>query len=527
MKVRYGIMLICILVASLVSGCISGGGNGSDDGLSGTLAIAGSTTVQPIASAAAEVFMDLHPNVIVTIQGGGSGTGVTQAGQGVVDIGNASREVKASEYEAYPDLVATAVAADGIAVVVHPSNAIGTLTVEQIKGIFTGDITNWSQVGGADRTIVLVIREDGSGTRGTFEELVHDKIAPASGSLQKSSNGAVKTTVAQTPDAIGYMGLGYIDESVKALRVNNIIVSEATILNGSYPISRNLYMLTNGAPSGLAKEFIDFILSAEGQEIVAEEGFIKLEGAAPSTLSGTIRIAGSTTVQPIASAAAEAFMGIHQNVTITVQGGGSGTGVTQAGQGVVDIGNASREVKASEYDTYPDLVATAVAADGIAVIVHPSNQVTALTPEQVKGIFTGEITNWSQVGGADRTIVVVIREDGSGTRATFEELVHNKIASAAGALQKASNGAVKTTVAQTPDAIGYCGIGYVDSSISAVTVGGVLPSETTILNGSYPISRNLYMLTNGEPSGLVKAFIDFILSDAGQDIVAEEGFIRL
>ncbi len=160
-KVRYGIMLICILVASLVSGCISGGGNGSDDGLSGTLAIAGSTTVQPIASAAAEVFMDLHPNVIVTIQGGGSGTGVTQAGQGVVDIGNASREVKASEYEAYPDLVATAVAADGIAVVVHPSNAIGTLTVEQIKGIFTGEITNWSQVGGADRTIVVVIREVG------------------------------------------------------------------------------------------------------------------------------------------------------------------------------------------------------------------------------------------------------------------------------------------------------------------------------------------------------------------------------
>jgi phosphate transport system substrate-binding protein len=264
-------------MASLAAGCISGGDeNGSGDGLSGTIAIAGSTTVQPIASAAAEAFMDLHPDVTVTVQGGGSGTGVTQVGQGTVDIGNASREIKSSEMEEYPDLVPTAIAADGIAVVVNPGNGIDTLTIEQIKAIFTGEITNWSEVGGSDSEIVIVIREDGSGTRATFEELVHNKVSPAAGALQKPSNGAVKTTVAQTPNAIGYMGLGYLDESVKVIRVNNVIASEATILNGSYPISRNLYMITDGAPAGLAKEFIDFVLSAEGQEIVAEEGFIKL-----------------------------------------------------------------------------------------------------------------------------------------------------------------------------------------------------------------------------------------------------------
>ena len=277
MNVKYGIIIICILFASLASGCISGGDDtGAGDGLSGTIAIAGSTTVQPIASAAAEAFMALHPDVTVTVQGGGSGTGVTQVGQGTVDIGNASREVKGSEMEAYPDLVPTAVAADGIAVVVNPSNDIGTLTAEQIADIFTGKITNWSEVGGDDKEIVVVIREDGSGTRGSFEDLVHHGIDPVSGALQKPSNGAVKTTVAQTPSAIGYMGLGYLDETVKALRVDNIIVSEATILNGSYPISRNLYMITNGSPAGLAKEYIDFILSADGQAIVAEEGFIKL-----------------------------------------------------------------------------------------------------------------------------------------------------------------------------------------------------------------------------------------------------------
>jgi len=212
---------------------------------------------------------------------------------------------------------------------------------------------------------------------------------------------------------------------------------------------------------------------------------------------------------------------------VTVQGGGSGTGVTQVGQGVVDIGNASRDVKSSEYEEYPGLVATAIAADGVVVVVNPDNPVTSLTMEEIAKIFTGEITNWSEVGGEDEEIVVVIREDGSGTRSTFEELVHKDVDPTDEALQKPSNGALKTTVAETPNAIGYIGLGYVDSTVQMVEVDGVVASESTILDGTYPISRNLYMITNGEPTGLAKAFIDFILSDEGQEIVEEEGFIKL
>jgi len=524
---KFSVVIIGVLVISMLAGCISDD-EGETDDLSGTLALAGSTTVQPIASSAATAFMELHPDVIVTVQGGGSGTGVTQVGQGTVDIGNASREIKDSEYTEYPDLVPTAVAADGVVVVVHPSNPISDLTKDQIAQVFTGEIDNWSELGGPDQDIVVIIREDGSGTRATFEELVHKDVDPTDDALQKPSNGSAKTTVSETPYAIGYIGLGYVDDSVKMLKVGGVTASESTILDGTYPISRNLYMITNGEPEGLAKAFLDYVLSAEGQDIVAEEGFIKVSGASSTEeLSGTIAIAGSTTVQPIASAAADAFMAANPNVTVTVQGGGSGTGVTQVGQGVVDIGNASREIKGSEYTEYPNLVPTAVAADGVTVVVNPSNAVSALSSDQIAQIFTGQITNWSEVGGADEEIVVVIREDGSGTRATFEELVHKGVDPTDDALQKPSNGAAKTTVAETPNAIGYIGLGYVDSSVKMLKVDGVRASETTITNGQYPISRNLYMITNGEPSGLAEAFIDYVLSDEGQEIVAEEGFIPL
>jgi len=525
---KFSIVIIGVLMISMLSGCISGDGDGDTDGISGTLALAGSTTVQPIASAAATAFMELHSDVTVTVQGGGSGTGVTQVGQGTVDIGNASREIKDSEYTEYPDLVPTAIAADGVVVVVHPSNPISVLTIDQVAQIFTGEIDNWSELGGPDEEIVVIIREDGSGTRATFEELVHDDASPTDDALQKPSNGAAKTTVSQTPSAIGYIGLGYVDDTVKMIDVDGVTASETTILDGSYPISRNLYMITNGEPEGLAKTFLDYLLSAEGQEIVAEEGFIKVsDGSSTEELSGIIAIAGSTTVQPIASAAADAFMELHSDVTVTVQGGGSGTGVTQVGQGTVDIGNASREIKGSEYVEYPNLVPTAVAADGVAVVTHPGNSVSNLTKDQIAQIFTGAITNWSEVGGPDEEIVVIIREDGSGTRTTFEEIVHKGVDPSDEALQKPSNGAAKTTVSQTPYSIGYIGLGYVDDTVKAISVDGVAPSETSISNGTYSISRFLYMITNGEPDGLAKAFIEFILSEEGQVMVVEEGFIRL
>ena len=242
--------------------------------------------------------------------------------------------------------------------------------------------------------------------------------------------------------------------------------------------------------------------------------------------AGSLQLAGSTTVQPLAEELAEAFMAGNPDLTIEVQGGGSSVGVTSAGEGTVAIGMASREIKASELETYADLKVFTIAYDGIAVVTNPDVALDSLTLDQVRGIFSGEITNYSQVGGADATIVVVSREEGSGTRAAFEELAMTVNKEVAPMFEKAllqqSNGQVRTTVATTPNAIGYLSFGFLDSSVKGVPIDGIEPTVANVKAGSYPIVRPLNMMTNGEPSAEAKAFLDYILGMDGQAIVAEE-----
>jgi phosphate transport system substrate-binding protein len=273
------------------------------------------------------------------------------------------------------------------------------------------------------------------------------------------------------------------------------------------------------------------LLSACGP--AAEPTVVPTKPPAPSEagLSGQLQLAGSTTVQPIAEKLAEAFMAKNPDVVIEIQGGGSSVGVTSAGEGTVDIGNASREIKSSELERFPNLQIFTIAYDGIAVVTHPDTQLASLSVEQVRDIFAGEITNFSEVGVPDAPITVVSREEGSGTRAAFEELVmaykdaagesQEKVITEKALLQQ-SNGQVRTTVATTPNSIGYLSFGFLDESTAPVPIDGVEPSVANVKNGSYPIFRPLNMLTNGEPSELAKAFLDFILSAEGQAIVAED-----
>lgn len=249
-------------------------------GLSGRLQLAGSTTVQPVAEKLAEAFMAQNPDLVIEIQGGGSSVGVTSAGEGTVDIGNASRAVKDSELEQFPDLQVFTIAYDGIAIVTHPETELPDLSVEQVRAIFGGEITNFSEVGGPDAPIVVVSREEGSGTRAAFEELVME-YKDAAGEKQlmqitekallQQSNGQVRTTIATTPNTIGYLSFGFLDESVRTVPIDDTEPTVANVKNGSYSIFRPLNMLTNGAPNELAQGFLDFILGDEGQAIVAEE----------------------------------------------------------------------------------------------------------------------------------------------------------------------------------------------------------------------------------------------------------------
>jgi len=294
-----GTILIGLLLCSvLMAGCTGNSGTSTEkttsastavatqapsatlkSGTAGSvLSISGSTTVLPIAAKAAEEFMVTHPDLDVQVNGGGTGAGVQAAGEGTAMIGMASRDLKAEEKTKYPDLIAHQIAIDGIAMITNTANPIPSLTIDQIKKIYDGNITNWKDVGGADAPIVVIGRDSASGTREYFYTDVMKKADFVKTQLEKNSNGAVKQTVEQTPTAIGYVGLGYIDTSIHAvpLSVNGTLIAPSieTVKAGKYPIQRPLHLLTKGQPTGDAVAFIAFLDSPEGQKIITEEGFV-------------------------------------------------------------------------------------------------------------------------------------------------------------------------------------------------------------------------------------------------------------
>ncbi len=219
--------------------------------------------------------MASHPQVRVTVQGGGSSVGVKSAGEGTVDVGMASRPIKDSELQEFPDLQIFTIARDGIAIVTNPDVPVDELTKDQVREIFAGDITNWSEVGGPDVPIVVISREEGSGTRDAFEEMVMGEGALiVDTAILQPSNGAVRTTVSTTPDSIAYLSFGYLDQSVKTVAIDGVEPTEPNAASGAYPVVRPLNMLTKGEPGELAGAWLEFILSAEGQELVTDEGYI-------------------------------------------------------------------------------------------------------------------------------------------------------------------------------------------------------------------------------------------------------------
>jgi len=245
------------------------------------LTLQGSTTVLPIAQSCAEEFMKAHPEANISVRGGGSGVGIAALIDGTVDIANASRAMKTKELKKARakgvNPVAHVVAKDAIAVVVHPENPVNGLTKSQLKAIYTGAINRWSEVGGTSGVIVVVSRDVNSGTFEVFNKLALDKQRVRPDALMQASNKAVATIVASTKGAIGYVGLGYLSKKVKPIAIDEVMPSVETAKSGTYPLARPLYMYTNGEPKGLAKEFIDFVLSPKGQKIVKARGFVPVK----------------------------------------------------------------------------------------------------------------------------------------------------------------------------------------------------------------------------------------------------------
>lgn len=259
-------LVILLLTAVFGAGCIS-----TED--TETISIAGSTTVLPVAQAAAEEYMNQHSNADIQVSGGGSGVGATSVIGGTADIGMLSRDLKASEKDGN-NLKEFIVGKDGIALVGHPSNTVSDLSLEQVKAIYQGEITNWKEVGGADLKIVLIGRDSSSGTREFFTEFVLDKEDAAKDMQELNSNGAVAQAVSITPGAIGYVSLEYVDDSLKAFSIGGVAPTVENVISGVYEINRPLLMVTNGEPEGLAADYLAFILSEEGQQILKDSGFI-------------------------------------------------------------------------------------------------------------------------------------------------------------------------------------------------------------------------------------------------------------
>ncbi len=267
-----GVLALMVTATLFMTGC-------TDNGDVQEVSVVGSSTNLPIAQMAAEEFNREHENIRVSVAGGGSGYGINAIIEGTADIGMASRDIRPAEIEKVPNVVEHTVARDGLAVVVSKTvydAGVTDLTTDQVRDIYSGAITNWKDVGGPDEDIYVVERADTSGTYGTFMELLGlDETAAHSTQLENSD---VARTVSTADYAIGYVGMGYIGTNNPAVALDGYMPTMENVLAGNYPLQRGLHFYTDGQPTGAVKEFIDFLMSTRGQEIVAEIGFIPVSG---------------------------------------------------------------------------------------------------------------------------------------------------------------------------------------------------------------------------------------------------------
>ena len=254
-------LIFIVLIIALVWGC----GKGKT-----SVTLAGSTAFQPFAEKLADQYMNANNNVIITVQGGGSAVGIQSVSSGASQIGMADLVVLPAEAKS---LTATVVAKDGIAIVVNPKNKITDLTTNQVRDIFNGKTTNWKEVGGDDFPITVVSREAGSGTRSSFEQIIQNIVLKKDALIQ-DSNGTIRETVSNDANSIGYLSHGLINEKIKALKVDEQECTTESIISGKYKLVRPIFLLVKGEMQGEIKNFIDYILSPEGQTTIKSNGLL-------------------------------------------------------------------------------------------------------------------------------------------------------------------------------------------------------------------------------------------------------------
>lgn len=275
MKGAFARWLAPLACCGLLAGSAVAGELDAFAALKGKIDVAGGTAHIPVMNDAAKRIMQANPGIRITVAAGGSGVGVQKVGEGLVDIGNTGRPLSEEEASKY-GLKSYAFAIDGVTVALNPKNPVGNLSAAQVQDIFAGKIANWKAVGGRDAAIHLFTRDEASGTREVFWEKLLKKGTIADGANVVASNGAMKSALAGDPDAIGYVSIGHVDETIKAPTLDGIAPTQENARSGKYPIVRKLYMNTKGEPQGLTAAFIKYILGAEGKQMTAAAGYLPL-----------------------------------------------------------------------------------------------------------------------------------------------------------------------------------------------------------------------------------------------------------
>ncbi len=559
---KYAAIAVVAIILVAAVGLLLTQNNDDDGAESAVIKQKGSDTLLELCQIWAEDYMALNENVEVEVSGGGSSTGITALINGQVDVAQASRQIKSTEIASAQAAgftpVEFKVAVDGIAIIVHTGNAVDTLTVQQLRGIYNGSITNWNQVGGADRAITLYGRQSTSGTYEFFWEHVLKKENYSLGMNMLSGNSAIVAAVAGDQGGIGYVGIGYADASgISLVDLKKDASSpayspmdESAVLSGKYDLARYLYLYTKGTPTGAVKDYMQWIVSfTGGQSVVGEIGFYKISqnayednlvkmGVNPSSV--VLNQKGSDTLLELCQLWSEDFHDEYPWISVEIAGGGSSTGITALINGQVDMAQASRQIKASEIASAQsngvNPVEFRVAIDGIAIITHDDNPVQTLTVQQLRGIYNGTITNWNQVGGDNQAITLYGRQSTSGTYEFFWEHVLKKENYSSSMNMLTGNSAIVAAVAGDQGGIGYVGIGYADAS--GINVLDLKKNDTAtayspldadaVQSGQYDLSRYLYIYTDGTPTDQISRWLAWILdADLGQQVAIEVGFYPL
>jgi len=258
---RYVLVIIMVLSLSLATSCVNDESH---------VIVSGSTSVQPYIEILAEEYGHLHPEQVIDVQGGGSSAGIMAVESGIADIGMSSRMLNEDEQH----LWVIEIAKDGLAMIIHPKNPVSDLSLAQVRGVYTGEITSWRELSGNDAKIHIIAREEGSGTRSAFEDLVMGESRISPRAIVQSSNGAVRQLVSGDPNSIGFISLGLVDQTVKAVKLDGVAATNDNVTNGSYSLFRPFLFIAAKEPTGNSADFIEYILSPEGKQHMINEGLV-------------------------------------------------------------------------------------------------------------------------------------------------------------------------------------------------------------------------------------------------------------